>query len=494
MLTLLLLAAPAFATTPIVCGTAAAPVGCTDTDKDGAPTNAVDVSKNDCDDADARVYPGARLVLFDGKDTDCNGTDDDAEKAEAVTAARDVAAKRADKADPTSAKAVAAADAAAESFINELDRCEQGGGFVNDADGGVWGWDGPTAKIPNCFDAGFGITYERGKNGVGYITPADRRALGTARKAQADATTALETATAAQADASEALVILRGENDSDGLVVMVGDIAHTVYGIDEDGDGYAETPGVIDAVLGLENSVYGIDVDGDGKTDKPGVLDRLKGVETGLETLRLTVIGKDGTGGLKKNVADLEASDKAQNVRIGDLEASRPIVRVGVDAFVWGGVALYEYEGGPSPRSGTIGGLGASFEGGSTVGRNGNGYIGATITAGAGGTSSFDKTVGGGALVTGLFYQRMVGDFGIGPVAFLGMNATGNFLAPTVSGIGGGGGLKASYSLPSASRTTCSSVDGTVGGLVENYGSNGAYFDGGAAYVSLGVSYGICPN
>lgn len=179
---------------------------------------------------------------------------------------------------------------------------------------------------------------------------------------------------------------------------------------------------------------------------------------------------------------------------VGDLKTSRPIIRIGGAGFVWGGAPLDEYEDGPRVRSGTIAGLAATLTLGVNVGQYGAGFVGVDILGGAGGTESYGEIVGGGLASAGIFYQRWMGDIGIGPVVLVGVNATSNVLDPMGSGGGGGFGVKGSFAMSSANAATCATVDTTLAVVAENYGTNDEWFTRPAVVFSIGVSGGTCPR
>lgn len=418
---------------------------CVDEDKDGSFGNAKD--NEDCDDTDARVYPKARLVLGDGKDSDCNGTDDDAERDEAIAAAREIAAKKADPKDPASPKAVAAADAVEKRFTTELDSCLEGTGFVNDADVGVWGWPTASAKVPTCIDMREGLTYERG--GVGYVTPADRRALGAARTASTKA---------------------------DTLAARLGTPGTPAV------PATADTP-AIEAVAptGLYLELAEIEaamVAADTETRA-----QLAAAKTALE---------ERIGKAESSIVSLKSRMGAVEGRLEVEESSGIVLEGGLSGFVLAGRGLYEYEDGPMVRSGTAAGAVGSV----TIGSAWFGHVlyldlGFGQGSEASGDVELPVTVGSAAFG----HQWVVGDgsFAVGPQLLLVGEAMGNPLDSTVSGWGGGGGVKFSYLLPLDSGNTRVGIHCGVNGVVESFGTNDVWDTGPAFYGTCGIAGGRGP-
>ncbi len=436
---------------PSTCGTSGTDL-CVDVDVDGfftEPGASTTPAEADCDDADARVYPKARLVLGDAKDSDCNGTGDDDERDEAIAAAREIAAKKADPKDVASPKAVAAADAVEETFGAELDRCLTGGGFVNDDSVGVWGWDKPSSKVPTCIELGDGLTYQRGRNGVGYITPADRAALGVARSATAKA---------------DALAATLGTPGTSAVPAT------------------ADTP-AIEAVAptGLYLELAELEaamVAADAETRA-----QLAAAKTALE---------ERIGKAESSIVSLKSRMGAVEGRLEVEESSGIVLEGGLSGFVLAGRGLYEYENGPMVRSGTAGGVVGSV----TIGSAWFGHVlyldlGFGQGSEASGDVELPVTVGSAAFG----HQWVVGDgsLAIGPQLLLVGEAMGNPLDSTVSGWGGGAGMKFSYLIPLENGNTRVGIHCGVTGVVERFGTNDVWDTGPAFYGTCGIAGGRGP-
>ena len=432
---------------PKTCGDAGDEL-CVDDDEDGFFVNAKEKGEKDCDDDEVTVYPAARLVIGDGLDNDCNNTNDDVERVEAVTAAGD--------GDAEAPKAIAF-DAIIGSCLNEGDYASEAGKFV-------WAWvdgKGYTCTVPK------GWGYSRT---AGVQTPADLRS---ARAASA----ASRKADAAKATADTALAILKGNDENEGLVAIVGGIARTVYGVDRDGDGRTELPGLIDSLDGLQEELYGVDTDGDGRVDVKGMKAELTELRGQMVGLRTWAFGADGTaddkGGIDGEVKDLK-------------DAGTPIFGIVPGVTVLSGRPQFEYDGGPMIRGSTGTGFTVGVVGG--LGWSGHQLYG-EVAFGQGSRAS-----GNGKLPMTLGYfavgHEWIGANGaLGPELVITGSAIGNPMTPVVSSWGMGGGLKGELFLtpPTANWRVGLALRADV--VAESFGTNDDW-DTGAGFVgSAGLEF-----
>lgn len=420
---------------------------CVDEDKDGNYANATE--NEDCLDTNARVYHGARIVIGDGADNDCNGTDDDAEREEAIAAAREIAAKRADPKDQASPKAVAAADAIEKSFNAELDRCLTGGGFVNEDSAGVWGWEKPSSKVPTCIEMGDGLDYQRGSRGVGYITPADRAALGAARSASTKA---------------------------DALAEQLGHPGSPAVPATADAPAVEAVPatGLYLELAELEAAMVAADAE-----TREQLAAAKKALEGRIATTESSIVSLRSRMGAVEGRLDIE-------------ESTGIVLEATLGGFVLAGRGLYEYEDGPMVRSGTAAGAAGSV----TIGSAWFGhllYLDLGFGQGSEESGKVELPVTVGSAAFG--HQWVVGDgsFAVGPQLLLIGEAMGNPLDATVSGWGGGGGLKLSYLVPLDNGNTRLGVNCGLNAVVESFGTNDAWDTGPAFYGTCGVSAGRGP-
>ncbi|OGL95846.1 hypothetical protein A2348_00340 [Candidatus Uhrbacteria bacterium RIFOXYB12_FULL_58_10] len=483
MLALALTGAPAFAATPAAalpstCG-ASGTDQCVDADGDGHYTNPATtspVTPVDCDDTKSWVFPNARPTLRDGADSDCDGTDDDAEEDAAIAAARLAAATKADKADPASPKAEAAAELVEEQLLVQIDRCAEGGWWGNEEAKGMWGWKSTSAPAkPTCF--GFDeeeFLFEAGANGVGLISRADRRALARASAAEARANEAFRLAEITG-------TILVGDDSHEGLVATVDGIEKTVYGIDTDGDGRTDRGGLARDTKDLKGRMYGFDTDGDGRVDTQGVVDR-------VNTLDLWAFGADGKadgeGGVDGDVEVLKSRVTHHGRRLDALEKDGALFLVKPGFGLVFGENLYEADNETVVRAGNgvVGSL--AIAGG--IAWDGRHMLYAEVGGGQGKRGDLPYSLGTGAV--GYTY-RFDGGFTLGGRGVVMAGSTGNPLDADVSGWGLGGGAALGYLAEMPNRNLLG-VEGVVDVVGSNYGTNHDYFNGPEAMVGVRLVVG----
>jgi hypothetical protein len=285
---------------PSTCGDAGTEL-CVDADSDGFYANAKESAAKDCqDDLEENqfagiIHPGAPIAIGDadadgsGGDSNCDGTDDDAELEEALQAA----AKLADPKDENSPKA----QAAAEKLADLIGECVNDGDYAGEAGPFVWSMENGRY---GCHNLPEGWGYSRS---TGVQSRADRAALGAAQAAQ-------KSAAAVQAELGHpAIPASEGvpAQPATGLYAALASVEQAM--LDADAATRAELEAakteILKKITDLEARLTGFG-------------NRLTRAEAGIRNLRGTGVVLEG--GL-----------------YGGVVAGRP---------------LYEYEGGPQVRSG----------------------------------------------------------------------------------------------------------------------------------------------